>query len=76
MSDDTRPGPEPQPGSRPGPARDAAAERARRRARVFGDVLPESTRDDRDDTGEASGRGGTDHDAEEWLRRQVPPHHG
>jgi hypothetical protein len=45
-------------------------ERRRRRAAVFGDVLPESTRDDRAD---ASERGpGSD----EWLRREVPPHHG
>lgn len=45
-------------------------ERRRRRARVFGDVLPDSTRDER---GHGSSEdGGTD----EWLRRQVPPHHG
>lgn len=50
----------------------AARERARRRARVFGDVLPESTRDDRDEQG-GSGPGAS---SEEWLRRQVPPHHG
>jgi hypothetical protein len=42
-------------------------EQRRRRGRVFGDVLPETTRDDRD-TGE-----GQD---EEWLRANVPPHHG
>ncbi len=47
------------------------AEKRRRRARVFGDVLPESTSDDRD---EESGSGGDDRDAE--LRRNVPPHHG
>ncbi len=46
------------------------AERRRRRARVFGEVLPETTSDDRPDRGE----GGSD--SEEWLRRQVPPHHG
>ena len=49
----------------------AAAARHKRRARVFGDVLPESTSDDRD---EESGSGGDDRDAE--LRRNVPPHHG
>jgi hypothetical protein len=48
-----------------------AAERRRRRARVFGKVLPESTSDDRDDT-ERPSTG----EREEWLRRQVPPHHG
>ena len=46
-------------------------ERRRRRAEVFGEVLPESTRDDRD---EESGSSGDDRDAE--LRRNVPPHHG
>jgi hypothetical protein len=54
--------------------REAAAraeEKRRRRARVFGEVLPESTSDDRD---ESSGSGGDDRDAE--LRRNVPPHHG
>lgn len=51
------------------------AERRRRRERVFGDVLPEGTLDDRvTGEGEASGAGaGSDDD---WLRRQVPPHHG
>ena len=54
--------------------RDAALDRARRRARlaeVFGDVLPESTSDDRDDEVRRDGSGGDD-----WLRAQVPPHHG
>lgn len=49
-----------------------AAARARRRARVFGDVLPESTGDDRD-TG-AREHAGADR-SDEWLRGQVPPHH-
>ena len=48
----------------------AEAERRRRRARVFGDVLPDSTSDD---VGDAE-RDSTDSD--EWLRRQKPPHHG
>ncbi len=54
-------------------ARSRAARR-KRLAEVFGDDLPDQSRDDlpepseRDsDTGESS---------EEWLRRQVPPHHG
>lgn len=49
-----------------------AAERARRRAEVFGEVLPEATQDDRPP-------GPTDEDGdadEEWLRANVPPHHG
>ncbi len=49
------------------------AERARRRrvAEVFGDVLPDTTSDERDERdGAASG------DRDGWLRAQVPPHHG
>ena len=48
-------------------------ERRRRRAAVFGDDLPDTTRDERDpeDRAEdAASRGDT------WLREQVPPHHG
>ena len=50
----------------------AARARARRRALVFGDVLPETTSDDRDEQGDS----GPSRSADEWLRRQVPPHHG
>lgn len=49
---------------------ETAWQRKRRLAAIFGDVLPEGTSDDRD---ESSGESGT---SEEWLRRQVPPHHG
>lgn len=54
------------------------AERRRRRARVFGDVLPDRTRDERGDDGSGAARPGrgSDDAADEWLRRQVPPHHG
>ena len=53
-------------------AEDAAARaRARRRAEVFGEVLPESTRDDRDPSSPREGDAG-----EEWLKSNVPPHHG
>lgn len=57
----------------PDPAKLTPAERAerkRRLAEVFGDVLPEQTRDDvsSEDTGVDA--------SEEWLKRQVPPHHG
>jgi len=53
-------------------------ERKRRRERelrkVFGDVLPDQTSDDRSD------RDGPDRDGpgrdDEWLRGEVPPHHG
>lgn len=59
------------------PGRDSTPdERARRRAVVFGDVLPEATRDDRA-SGEAERvRAGGDDAQEEWLRANVPPHHG
>ena len=53
-----------------GDARTEAA-RQKRRARVFGDVLPESTSDDRGESW-----GDQDQSADDWLRRQVPPHHG
>ena len=53
----------------------AAAEKARRRAKVFGEVLPEGTRDERGDAWGDRG-GGEGAGSEEWLRRQVPPHHG
>ena len=46
------------------------AARRKRLAEVFGDVLPEQTRDDID-----SGAGDSAA-SEEWLKRQVPPHHG
>ena len=57
------------------PPTDATArDRARRRARlaaVFGEVLPETTADERDDdVRRPSG------DPDAWLRDQVPPHHG
>lgn len=46
-------------------------ERRRRLAEVFGDPLPDQTLDDLDDPSERTGP-----DNDEWLRRQVPPHHG
>lgn len=46
--------------------------RRRRLAEVFGDVLPDQTSDDTPDPDTLPG---TDRN-EEWLRRQVPPHHG
>ncbi|MFC5176876.1 hypothetical protein [Nocardioides taihuensis] len=45
-------------------------QRRRRLAAVFGDVLPETTTDERDPA-EDRGTSGDD-----WLRAQVPPHHG
>jgi hypothetical protein len=59
--------------SRPAAKRDVESdsERRRRLAAVFGDVLPDTTQDERDP--DAS----SDDDAQDrWLRSQVPPHHG
>jgi hypothetical protein len=56
------------PEESPKPAAETEWQRRRRLAAVFGDVLPETTSDERDES-----ESGT---AEEWLKRQVPPHHG
>jgi len=54
--------------------RDRQAERRRRIAAAFGDALPESTRDESvEGWGERPPSGAGD---DEWLRSQVPPHHG
>lgn len=52
----------------------AEVAKQKRRARVFGDVLPEVMSDERGDAwgDRDQGAEGT----EDWLRRQVPPHHG
>jgi hypothetical protein len=47
-----------------------AAERRRRLAEVFGDVLPESTRDDRVEGGSPTGAD------DRWYTENRPPHHG
>jgi hypothetical protein len=58
------------------PARiEREVERRRRRARVFGDVLPEQTRDDQSSDQSPADRS-PDGSSDEWLRSQVPPHHG
>jgi hypothetical protein len=54
----------------PGPARESEADRRRRLDEVFGDVLPETTNDERDD------RDAGAETSDRWLREQVPPHHG
>ncbi len=47
-------------------------ERRRRLAEVFGEVLPETTSDERDPAPDAE-----DADrSEQWLLEQRPPHHG
>jgi hypothetical protein len=50
----------------------AAAEAARRRrlAEVFGEVLPETTADERGGADEGAA------DRESWYRENRPPHHG
>ena len=68
MNDDVTP---PKPES---PAPDGPDWKTRKRlAAVFGDVLPETTDDERD----TGGSGDADEEAQDrWLRGQVPPHHG
>jgi hypothetical protein len=48
------------------------AQRRRLRDEVFGDVLPETTGDERSLGAGETDSGGND----EWLRSNVPPHHG
>ncbi|MCL2541384.1 MAG: hypothetical protein FWE71_02870 [Nocardioidaceae bacterium] len=53
--------------------------RKRRLAEVFGDVLPDATRDDREERDERDERGGgssSETASDRWLKSQVPPHHG
>jgi hypothetical protein len=54
---------------RPEEPPEARAARRRRLAEVFGEVLPEQTTDDVEPETQPGG-------SDEWLRRQVPPHHG
>ena len=54
---------------------EGAAARKRRLAEVFGDVLPDTTSDERDEGSDSTdGRDESARDA--WYRDQVPPHHG
>ena len=46
-------------------------QRRKRLAEVFGEALPETTKDERDDAAPA-----TESQSDRWLREQVPPHHG
>ena len=55
--------------SEPGP--EADWQRKRRLAEVFGEVLPDTTSDERDPADPADGNR-----ADTWLKEQVPPHHG
>ena len=74
MSDSQKPGAE-RRRSQAERRRTQAEEAARRRrlGAVFGDVLPEGTGDEHPDTWGDRDQGSTRD--EDWLRRQVPPHH-
>ena len=52
------------------------AERRRRLAEIFGDVLPEQTSDDSAASTDGAERRSDQQAQEDWLRSQVPPHHG
>jgi hypothetical protein len=55
----------------PEPTVESDEQRRRRLAAVFGDVLPDTTQDERDPEAPS------DEAAQDrWLRSQVPPHHG
>ncbi|HVX55791.1 hypothetical protein [Nocardioides sp.] len=47
-------------------------EKKRRLAEIFGDVLPKTTGDEREETMQERGESTSD----AWLKSQVPPHHG
>jgi len=67
--DPENPDPE-SPDPTPGLTAEERGARRRRLAEVFGEVLPEQTSDDAAEPDSRPDR------TEEWLRRQVPPHHG
>jgi len=52
------------------------AERRRRLAEIFGDVLPDQTSDDAEASGDRVGGRSAEKAQEDWLKSQVPPHHG
>jgi len=74
VSEDRTPpaGPADEPAGAPGRAREPDWKRKQRLARIFGDVLPQTTADERD--GDRPEESGPASDA--WLKSQVPPHHG
>jgi hypothetical protein len=55
----------------PDPTPETEWQRKRRLAAVFGDVLPDTTSDEREPGASSSADA-----SEEWLKAQVPPHHG
>jgi hypothetical protein len=52
------------------------AERRKRLAEIFGEVIPEQTSDDAHEAEGGAERRTEEKAQEDWLRRQVPPHHG
>ncbi|OIJ25056.1 hypothetical protein [Nocardioides luteus] len=69
MAEDTSPEvPEPEESKEP------EWKRKQRLARIFGDELPKTTRDEREPSGESGESGESASDR--WLKSQVPPHHG
>lgn len=54
------------------PRKETDWQRRKRLAEVFGDVLPETTADEREDPDGRSSESASDR----WLKSQVPPHHG
>jgi hypothetical protein len=52
------------------------AERKRRLAEIFGEVIPEQTSDDSGESGAGADRRTEEKVQEDWLKSQVPPHHG
>lgn len=62
---------EPEGADKPDQPDEPEWKRKQRLARIFGDVLPETTQDEREPSGE-SGESASDR----WLKSQVPPHHG
>jgi hypothetical protein len=67
--------PEQEPGEKAASDARADAERRRRLAEIFGDVIPEQTSDDADEAAASDRRTG-EKAQEDWLKSQVPPHHG
>ncbi|MEQ6900677.1 hypothetical protein [Nocardioides sp. YIM 152588] len=53
-----------------------AWKRKQRLAEIFGDALPDTTSDERDEGARPSGGGKGESASDRWLKSQVPPHHG
>ncbi|WP_425295920.1 hypothetical protein [Nocardia cyriacigeorgica] len=64
------PAPEAEPPPPPPPRPPRGRAPAARLARIFGEVLPETTGDERGEDRD------TPSSTDDWLRSQVPPHHG